>query len=465
MSPAAAGRGRVAGASCLGMLAVGANGTAIMAALPTMRRDLGLGPAELEWAVNAYLLASAACIILGGKAADRLGARLVAVAGLVLFALASGLIAAANGPLALLAGRTLQGLGAALAVPGTLAALSAAAAPERRSAAIGAWAGALMLGFSLGPLIGGALTHAFSWRALFCANALALLAAAAILASAGALRPAPPGRLWRGFDGLGFLALATGMVALIFALRGLGRASAAPFAFAAPLAVAGASLALFRRIERHRADPLVDLRLLAVPDFRRAVGTGVVAMFCILPLLLYFNLDAQAPHGLGLSPIGAGLALLPLSAGLFGLSLLGPRLAERFGPRRVVGAAMLGIAAACAGLAAASAAHALAGLGLGLFVIGAGLALPYATAPRLALAALPAAQGGQGSGLVNACTFLGGSLGITLGGLAYGAGGFPAVTALIGAAALVGAGLARHLPAWSRAPVSPAALAGTGRNP
>jgi hypothetical protein len=126
---------------------------------------------------------------------------------------------------------------------------------------------------------------------------------------------------------------------------------------------------------------------------------------------------------------------------------------------------MLLIVAACAGLAAAAAARSLAGLGIGLLLIGAGLALPYATAPRLALAALPAGQAGQSSGLVNACTFLGGSLGITLGGLAYGAGGLPGVMALLGAAALLGAGLARNLPEPPVPSVSPAALAGTGQSP
>ncbi|KAB1075050.1 MFS transporter [Methylobacterium planeticum] len=465
MSPGGAGAGRITGAACLGMLAVGANGTAIMAALPTMRGDLGLGRAELEWAVNAYLLASAACIILGGKAADRTGARLVAVAGLLLFALASGVIAAADGAVSLLAGRTLQGLGAAFAVPGSLAAVSAAAAAERRSAAIGAWAGALLLGFSLGPLIGGVLTHALGWRALFGANALALLVAAGGLASAGRLALPPRASLLHGFDGAGFLWLAGGMVATIFALRGLGEARHAPLGLVAPLLLAGASLALFARAERARADPLVDLRLLARPDFLRPAGTGAVAMFCILPLLLYFNLDAQDPRGLGLGPIGAGLALLPLSAGLFGLALLGPRLAERLGPRRLIGGAMLLIVAACAGLAAASAARSLPGLGLGLLLIGAGLALPYAVAPRLALAALPAGQAGQSSGLINACTFLGGSLGITLGGLAYGLAGLPGVLAVLAGAALLGFGLARTLPGPARAPAAPTALAGTGRSP
>src|SRR5499427_10867967 len=96
--------------SCLAMLAVGANSTAIMAALPTMRSELSLSPAGLQWAVNAYLVASAACIVLGGRAADRFGGRLASLAGLALFALASCIIATAATQHALLAGRSLQGL-------------------------------------------------------------------------------------------------------------------------------------------------------------------------------------------------------------------------------------------------------------------------------------------------------------------------------------------------------------------
>src|SRR5438874_12837929 len=148
------------------MLAVGANGTAIMAALPTMQTELFLSSAGVQWAVNAYLVVSAACIVLGGQAADRFGARLASMAGLALFGVASCIIAAAGTQAALLAGRALQGLAAALAVPSTLAAIDTSAAPERRATAIGAWTGFLMLGFSIGPLLGGALTHV-SWRVIF----------------------------------------------------------------------------------------------------------------------------------------------------------------------------------------------------------------------------------------------------------------------------------------------------------
>src|SRR5215469_18679588 len=139
--------------SCLAMLAVGANSTAIMAALPSMRTELALSSAGVEWAVNAYLVVSAAFIVLGGQAADRFGARMASMVGLALFAVASCIIAAAGTQAVLLAGRALQGFAAAFAVPSTLAAVDTSAGPDRRAAAIGAWTGFLMLGFSIGPLL------------------------------------------------------------------------------------------------------------------------------------------------------------------------------------------------------------------------------------------------------------------------------------------------------------------------
>jgi MFS family permease len=146
-------------ACCLAMLSVGENSTAIMAALPEMTRSLALGPATVEWAVNAYLLASAIFIILGGEAADQFGPRRSSAGGIALFALASVMIALAPNGAVVIGARALQGFGAAFAVAGTLAAVTEAAPEAKRAGAIGAWTGFLMLGFSIGPLVGGALTH------------------------------------------------------------------------------------------------------------------------------------------------------------------------------------------------------------------------------------------------------------------------------------------------------------------
>ena len=214
--------------SCLAMLAVGANGTAIMAALPTMRTELFLSSAGVQWAVNAYLVVSAACIVLGGQAADRFGARLASMVGLALFGVASCIIATAGTQTELLAGRALQGLAAALAVPGTLAAVDTSAAPERRGSAIGAWTGFLMLGFSIGPLLGGALTHVAGWRAVFWVNVLLMLAAIAGLATAGSANTRADGTHGRRADWTGFVLLATFMVSLVFGLHALPHVGAAP---------------------------------------------------------------------------------------------------------------------------------------------------------------------------------------------------------------------------------------------
>ncbi len=329
-------------ASCLGMLTLGANGTAIMAALPTIRDDLGLSAGQLEWAINAYLIVSAVCIIPGGKAGDRVGTRRVAMAGLALFALASLVVATAWSPVALLGGRALQGLAAALAVPATLAAISAAQAPDRRAGAIGAWAGFLMLGFSLGPLIGGALTHLVGWRVIFWASGAAML-----VASGGFLGgPAPaPRRRGGKLDVQGFVLLAVFMTALVSALHALPTVTHAPMDFVVLLVLAGASFVALQRVERRAPDPLIDLGLFADHGFVRAVALGSIAMACILALLLFYNLDAQSPAGLGLTPVGAGLSLLPMSGGLLIFAFAAPVLIRRFGPRATLTAGTLAIGA------------------------------------------------------------------------------------------------------------------------
>lgn len=416
-----------------------------MAALPTMRADLTLDPEEVTWAVNSYLLASAACIILGGKASDRIGARLVALAGLLLFGVASAAIAAATGPDLLLAGRAVQGLGAALAVPATLACIGQAADPSRHAAALSAWAGALMLGFSLGPLVGGTLTHVIGWRSVFGCAAVALVAAAVGLLTAPAEEARALPRSSQ-IDGGGFVLLATLMVSAVLTLNGLPRAGQAPLHVAFPLAATVAAAVLFVRRERRTAEPFVNLpQILRSPHFLRAAGIGAVAMFSILSTLLYFNIDAQSATGLGLTPVGAGIMLLPLSVGLFALAQLAPRLVSRIGPAGALSSGLVVVAFACGIIAAAAHHRAEELLSVGLFLFGAGLAVPYATAPRLALMALPPEAAGQSSGLINACTFLGGCLGVTGGAMVYPLAGLFGVMSLVAAAALVGAVLARGL--------------------
>ena len=366
--------------SCLAMLAVGANSTAIMAALPSMQTELSLSSAGVQWAVNAYLVASAACIVLGGRAADQLGARLASMVGLALFAVASCIIALADMQATLLAGRALQGFAAAFAVPCTLAAVNASVAPPRRAAAIAAWTGFLMLGFSIGPLAGGALTLVTGWRAIFWLNALLMLVAIAGLAPASLAMTHPDGKRGRAVDWIGFILLATFMVALVFGLHALPEARAAPLPVFGPLALAAVAFVLLLSVEARVEEPLVDLNFFSRREFVMGLTMGSLSMFSIMSLLLYFNLYAQSPGGLGLTPLEAGASLLPLSAALLALALLASAVVARVGLRNAATGGMALMAIACAIVGVAVSGGGLLLLAIGFLAMGAGLALPYASA-------------------------------------------------------------------------------------
>jgi MFS family permease len=412
-----------------------------------MRTELLLSSDGVQWAVNAYLVVSAAFIVLGGEAADRNGARLVSIAGLVLFAIASCIIATAGSQAALLAGRAVQGLAAAFAVPSTLAAVDASAATERRAAVIGAWTGFLMLGFSIGPLLGGALTHFTGWRVIFWLNVLLMLAAIAGLASAGSatVRAAARGKPSRRADWIGFVLLATFMVSLVFALHALPHVTAAPLPVAGPFVLAAVAFFLLLTVESRAEAPLVDLSFFARRGFVMGLAIGALSMFSIMTLLLYFNLYAQSPQGLGLTALEAGTMLLPLCAALLALALSASTLATRIGLRNAIAGGMVLIAIASAIIGVAIAEDRMIPMVIGFFVMGAGLAVPYALAPRLALSALSPAQAGQGSGIVNACTFLGGSVGVAGGAIAFDLGGIVAVLSMIALAGIIGAALSRGI--------------------
>jgi DHA2 family multidrug resistance protein-like MFS transporter len=431
-------------ACCIAMLSVGDNSTAIMAALPAMTSSLHLGPAEVEWVVNAYLLTAAVFIILGGDAADQLGARYSSTAGIALFALASLIIAVAPTGLTAIGARALQGLGAAFAVAGTLAAVTEAAPEPRRAEAIGAWTGFLMLGFSTGPLIGGVITHYAGWRFNFLLNVIAMMPAGLMLL----LHPGVGGRRTKSMDLMGLGVLACFMVTLIFGLQALAhvRSTAKPAIVALTLAVFAFGVLIWT--EMRNRQPLIDFGLFSNRNFAVASGLVFLLMFDIMALLLYYNLFAQSPGGLDMSPVAAGLSLMPLSVALFGFARAAPWLGVAIGLRKMLTGGSLVLALGCA-IAWTSfqmeARFTFTMLLLGLFVAGAGIAVLYASAPRIGLAALPPSQAGKGSGLLNSCSFLGGTVGVTCGGIVFKLAGFSGVLALLGLSALVAAGLSLRL--------------------
>jgi len=428
-------------ACCLAILSIGGNSTAIMAALPAMASSLRMRPATVEWAVNAYLLASAVFIIMGGEVADLFGARRSSAAGCVLFALASLMMVVAPNGIVVVGARALQGLGAAFAVAGTLAAATQAVPEAERAKAVGAWTGFLLLGFSIGPLVGGVVTHYAGWRVNFALTGLAILPAGLVLW----LHSGAGGRQAKRIDWLGLGLLAFFMVLLTSGLHALADVRSAPLIAIVPLVLAAITFCAVIWAERRHPRPLLDFALFGNSNFALGCALAFLLMFDIMALLLYYNLFAQSPDGLGMTAVAAGLSLAPLSVALFAFARAAHRLAPAIGLRTMMTAGSLLLIAGCTIAGASFADAGFVMLLLGLFAIGAGIALPYASAPHIALAALPPTQAGKGSGIVNSCSFLGGTVGVTCGGIVFAAAGFSEVLVLVGLSAVLIAGLSLRL--------------------
>jgi MFS family permease len=322
------------------------------------------------------------------------------------------------------------------------------AAPDsKRAEAIGTWSGFLMLGFSIGPLVGGVVTHYAGWRFIFWLNVVVMVPAAAMLLR----HPGVGGRRAMSMDWAGLGILAVFMVTLISGLQALAHVRTSALAAILPLALAAVAFAALLRTQMQRAQPLVDFGLFANRNFAIAAGLLFLVMFDIMTLLLYYNLFAQSAGGLGISAVGAGLSLLPLSVALFALARAAPWLAAKIGMRRLLTGGSLLLTLGCAIIWASLQIEArLFVLAPGLLVAGSGIAVIYASAPRLGLATLPPLQAGKGSGMLNSCSFLGGTVGVTFGGILFALTGFAGVVVLLGLSALASGALCMQLRVDSR---------------
>jgi EmrB/QacA subfamily drug resistance transporter len=298
-------------------------------ALPTIARDFQTGLASLQWTVNAYTLTLAGLLLLGGSLGDHFGRRRIFILGIVWFAAASLVCGLAPNASSLVAARALQGVGAALLTPGSLAIIEASFRPSDRAAAIGAWTGLGGVATALAPLLGGFLTEAVSWRLVFLIN-LPLTAVALWAAVRHVPESRDPG-VGRELDVAGAALAALGLAGLTYALtEGTELGWTSPVVLVA--AVGGvAALAGFVAVERFGRHPLLPLGLFASRQFTSAN----VVTFLIYGALggALFLLPIQLQRVVGLSPLAAGTALLPVTVVMLLLSARAGRLAQRIGPR------------------------------------------------------------------------------------------------------------------------------------
>jgi len=378
-------------------------------AIPAIQRDLHLSTSGLEWVVSGYILVFAGLLLAGGRFADAYGRRRLFLAGLAVFTAASFVAGLAGSVEVLIAARAVQGLGAALVTPTTLAIISHAYPdPRERTAAVGIWAGVGGLALAVGPLLGGLLSQHASWPWIFEINvpiglATMALGAWAISESRQTAR--------RGLDVPGLVVSAVALTTLTWALiEGSGHGWTSPSILAA-LAVAAAGGAAFVAIEQRATDPMVAISL-----FRERVFSGGIAALMLWAFGLfgiYFFTSLYLQDVLRFSPTEAGLAFLPMALCLVAGSVLSERVARAIGAHRSVTAGMVLMAVGIAGTALVGADAGYGALMPTFIVIGIGGGL---TTPLTAtvLGVMPPAQAGVASGLFNASREVAGLLGITV---------------------------------------------------
>ena len=397
-------------ATVLGSSLTFIDGSALGVALPAIQRDLGAGPAAVQWVSNAYLLTLGALVLIGGAAGDRFGRRAVFLIGVAVFAAASIACGLAPTVELLIVGRAVQGFGAALLTPGALAVIGSVFPPEERGKAFGAWAGAGALFGMIGPLVGGWLADAADWRFIFWINVpLAALTAVVTLKAVPESRDADA----RGLDWLGALLAMTGLAALTWAL------TAAPdLGWTDPWIVAGgvggaALLAAFLWAEAREKHPMMPLGL-----FRSSVFSGIN----LLTLLLYFALGGAMfflPFQLirvhGWSATLAGAAMLPFAVIMSLFSGAAGRLADRFGARLSLG---LGPVLAGVGLLLLAVmpddAGYVGGPLAGMTVLAIGMTLAVGPLTAAVMGAVPEGHTGVASGVNNAVARVAGLLAVAV---------------------------------------------------
>jgi EmrB/QacA subfamily drug resistance transporter len=389
--------------------------SAVNLTLPVIQQSLGGGLQTAQWIMNAYALMLGALVLAGGAAADRYGRKRVFAAGVLLFTLASAACGLAPNLPILVAARAVQGVGAALLTPASLALLGAAYDTKGRGQAVGIWAGASGLTSAVGPVLGGWLTQTISWRAVFFINLpVAAIAVWLVLANAKESKGAGSGPV----DWVGATAVTLGLAAVTWALTVAPKQGAdAPVLAASALGVA--ALVGFIFIERRAANPMTPLTL-----FKSVTFSGVNALTFVLYAAMggaLFLLPFELIRAHGYPPSAAGAALLPLSIGLAVLSPVSGRVAGRIGARPMLIVGPLLVAAGFALMAAfAGGGSYWTSVFPGLVVLAVGAGVAVAPLTDTVLEAVADEYEGAAAGVNNAVARVAGLLAVALVGFVIG---------------------------------------------
>ena len=447
---------RVVASVSVGFVVTQLDVTIVNIALARIATDLHASVARLQWIVDAYTLAFAVLMLSGGVLGERYGARRLYAAGLVVFALASLACGLAATPAMLIAARALQGAGAAAMLPNSLALLNEACRHDRalRARAVGFWTAAGAISIAAGPVAGGLLIAAFGWRSIFLVN---LPLCAAGLAATLAWIPAPRQRpdAWgttnaptaRSLDVRGQLLAVVALTAFTGAVIEWRPLGFAHWAVAGGFALALAAGLAFVSLEARARDPMLPLAMLRNRTFSAAVLFGICVNLTYYGTVFVLALYLQ--HARGETPLQAGLAFVPLTAGFLLSNIVSGHVVAHYGTRRpmVIGALIAG--AGYALLISVDAATPLAFVLTAFLLIPSGMGLAVPAMTTAVLSSVEPARAGTASALLNTARQAGGAVGVAaFGALAGGAGaeqvvaGLRAETAVSAALLVAASGLA-----------------------
>ncbi|RKE18790.1 MFS transporter [Streptomyces sp. TLI_171] len=438
---------------CVTMFMAMLDNVIVNIALPRIGRDLDAGISGLQWVAEGYSLVYAALLLTGGSLGDRYGRTRMFRFGLALFTAGSAAAALADGIGLLVAARMLQGVGAALLTPGSLAILRHVFTDDKeRARAIGLWSGVSALGLSIGPVIGGPMVDAFGWASVFWINVPVGLAG---LLLAFRVLPAIAPRE-RRIDLAGLALSAAGLGALVYGLiEGPGRGwTSLPVLGCG--AAAAVLLTVFVLVELRLAEPMLELRLFRDRVLAGALLSGLMVSFGMFGALFFLPLMLQGV--MRWAPTDAGYAGLPMTAVIMLAAPLSGRLTGRHGPRPPLVAGIALCAAGLGGLSLYSGHAHYWSYAWTLVLLGFGLGLTFTPVSIAVLQRVAPAQTGMASATVNTLRELGGVLGIAVLGAVLTDRLTTALTAALPAAAVPGAvaALTGHPSGPAGAPAPPA---------
>ena len=400
---------------CLAQFMVALDATVVNVALPSITRSLGFAAGDAQWVVTSYLLCTGGLTLLGGRAADLWGRRRMALAGLVVFAVASLASGLAGDAVTLIVARGAQGIGAALLSPAGLSIITTTYTGARRTAALSTWGAVGAGGFAAGLLVGGMLTTWASWHWVFFINLPVAALAVVVIPLLAPPDTSQSGRR-RGLRQLapgGPLAITAGLVSLVYALStSAGHGWAAP-ATVATLVAAVALIAVFAVVERTSPRAFVPRALWRNRSLLAGAGLMFAATAILAGTLLLTTFVLQ--QQLHASALRTGLDYLPFAV-MIGLAAhLGPHILSRLGTRAAAGAGLLIVAGGEALLVAAPPHASYVRWLLPAFVVlGAGTGLVFVAASVTAMARVAPEHTGAASGLLATGHEIGGGLGVAV---------------------------------------------------